>query len=234
MGAHRNKRGLMAPQPAAQIAALDFAHQSQAVDRAFALASAASTDAELDASADVLASCIDRLLAIPARAPAELAQKVRGQAWRFTDAGDLADEAQRRRVFASTDTRDDDAKGLLTVYLDLTAQASATPTADLTQIITGAREAFAAFEAVCRQTDEVQARNDGRVVTAADLRAYERTLAAVDKALTDVRSYPANRFADALAKQDFLRSTWHFADEDNARANYDALLADMRRLGGVQ
>lgn len=125
MGQRNNKRGLMAPQSAAQIAALDFAHASEAMDRAFKLAAAAKTEAELDGTADVLAECIDRLLSIPARSPAELAQKVRGQAWRFTDAGDLADEAQRRRLFDSTDKRDDDAKGLLTIYLDLAAMSEA-------------------------------------------------------------------------------------------------------------
>ena len=125
MAKQRNKRGLMAPQPAAQIAALDFAHASEAMDRAFKLADSAKTDAELDGSAAVLVDCIYRLLSIPARSPAEVAQKVRGQAWRFTDAGDLADEAQRRRLFSSEDKRDDEAKGLLAIYLDLAAMSAA-------------------------------------------------------------------------------------------------------------
>lgn len=122
----RTKRGLMAPQPAAQIAALDFAHQSEAMDRAFKLVASAKGDAEADAAFDVLGDCIDRLLSIPARTPGEIAQKVRGQAWLHTAATvDLADEADRRSLFASTEKRDEDAKGLLTIYLDLAALSEA-------------------------------------------------------------------------------------------------------------
>lgn len=115
-----DKRGLLAPQPAADLASLDFAHQSEAMDRALALSYAAKTDDQASAAAGFAADCIDKLLAIPARTPAEIAQKLRGYAWRFSDAGDLSRPEDRRRLLASDDQRDDDAKGLLAMYLDLT------------------------------------------------------------------------------------------------------------------
>lgn len=120
-----NKRSFMAPQPAAQIAALDFTHQSEAFRRALAASEAAHQSRDIDAAdaACTLAGEIaDRLLGIPTTNPAQIAEKVNAFCFANHLSVDLANAADQRRVAESDH---DGAKGLLAIYLDLTTQAPA-------------------------------------------------------------------------------------------------------------
>lgn len=116
-----NKRSFMAPQPAAQIAALDFTHQSEAFRRALAASEAAhqpqSRDIDAADAASALAGEIaDRLLGIPTSNPAQIAEKVAAFCFSNHLCLDLANPAHQRRVAESDH---EEAKGLLAIYLDL-------------------------------------------------------------------------------------------------------------------
>lgn len=120
-----NKRSFIAPQPAAQIAALDFTHQSEAFRRALAASEAAHQSRDIDAAdaACTLAGEIaDRLLGIPTTNPAQIAEKVNAFCFANHLSVDLANPADQRRVAESDH---DGAKGLLAIYLDLQARAEA-------------------------------------------------------------------------------------------------------------
>lgn len=113
------KRGFIAPQPAAQIAALDFTHQSEAFRRALAASEAAHLSRDLDAAdaACTLASEIaDRLLGIPTTNPAQIAEKIAAFCFSNHLSVDLANPAHQRRI---ADSDHEEAKGLLAIYLDL-------------------------------------------------------------------------------------------------------------------
>lgn len=113
------KRGFIAPQPAAQIAALDFTHQSEAFRRALAASEAAHKTRDLDAAdaASALAGEIaDRLLGIPTSNPAQIAEKVAAFCFSNHLSLDLANPAHQRRIAESDH---EEAKGLLAIYLDL-------------------------------------------------------------------------------------------------------------------
>lgn len=124
MGTTRRKRGLMAPQPAAQIAALDFAHVSEAFDRALAVYRATSQDDDQEAFAAairVVDATAEALCAIPAEDRASIAKKVAAAAWLSEDdAFDFADPAVVRRI-AEAGSEQRHVKALLAIFLDLTA-----------------------------------------------------------------------------------------------------------------
>lgn len=111
------KRGFIAPQPAAQIAALDFTHQSEAFRRALAVLQS-TPELEANNAALAVANEIgDRLLSIPTSDPAQIAEKVSAYAWLHTETGrTLTDQASQWAIAEGTD---DAAKGLLAIYLDL-------------------------------------------------------------------------------------------------------------------
>lgn len=113
----KDKRGLVAPRPAAALAALDFAHASEAYRRAMALPT--PTEDAFAAAEEVRDQCADRLLAIPTTNPAQIAEKVSAYAYRHVIApAPLSDQATQWRIAESDD---DAAKGLLAIYLDLMA-----------------------------------------------------------------------------------------------------------------
>jgi hypothetical protein len=118
-----NKRGLVAPQPAAALAALDFAHASEAFRRALSLPTG-PTEADTDAAAEVVAQCADRLLGIPTTRPAHIAEKVAAYAWLANVSPNLSDPATQYRI---AEGQDDTAKGLLAIYLDLMKLADTQP-----------------------------------------------------------------------------------------------------------
>jgi hypothetical protein len=118
------KRSFMAPQPAAQIAALDFAHQSEAFRRALAASEAAHRSRDIDAAdaaCKLAGEIADRLLGIPTTNPAQIAEKVNAFCFANHLSVDLANPADQRRVAESDH---DGAKGLLAIYLDLASITS--------------------------------------------------------------------------------------------------------------
>ena len=120
-----NKRGFIASQPAAQIAALDFTHQSEAFRRALVASEAAHQSRDLDAAdaAGALAGEIaDRLLGIPTSNPAHIAEKVAAFCFSNHLGLDLANPAHQRRI---AESGHEEAKGLLAIYLDLQDRAAA-------------------------------------------------------------------------------------------------------------
>lgn len=117
----RNQRGLMAPQPAAQIAALDFIHAREAFDRAMTLAHSSNID-EADAAAEEASRLAERLIEVPAKTPAQIAEKVRAYMWRSVLSVDVARVEARYRI---ADSDSDHAKSLLAIYLDLTRLSEA-------------------------------------------------------------------------------------------------------------
>jgi len=112
-----NKRGLMPSQPAAAIAALDFAHQWEAFRRALQIIDSAADFATRDAANEEAARIADSLLSIPVRQPQAISAKVAAYAWwHLAGSPDLSDPATQWRI---ADSDNDAAKGLLAVYLDL-------------------------------------------------------------------------------------------------------------------
>lgn len=149
-----HKRGLMAPQPAAQIAALDFAHASEALARAFAAAKVVKGEAATETVADVIAERADRLLSIPSANPAQIAEKVSAFAWLHNHASQpFSDRDTRLRI---ADTGTEAAKGLLAIYLDLIgldeAKAEARAAWD---------SALAAYQAAKAKANAIEAEEDG-------------------------------------------------------------------------
>lgn len=142
-----NKRGFIPPQPAAALSALDFAHASEAFRRALALDGPGGTEEESDAVGEVIAQCADRLIGIPTTNPAHIAEKVAAYAWLHNVSPNLSDQATQWRI---AEGDDDAAKGLLAIYLDLTAQTEAERAAQHTweQAVDRFQAAVVALDAV--------------------------------------------------------------------------------------
>lgn len=160
MRQHRKKRGLMAPQSADQIATLDFAHASEAFDRALAVYRAASQDDDQEAFAAairVVDATAEALCAIPTRDRASIAKKVAGAAWLSEDdAFDFADPSVVRRV-AQAGPEERHAKALLAIFLDLTApetDPNAGLLAEVDAVLALERAVQAGDRAVEREWDE--------------------------------------------------------------------------------
>jgi hypothetical protein len=116
-----NKRGLMPSQPAAALSALDFAATAEALRRARTVgedAARTGDDLATEAAADLVAELSDRLISTPISDPAKIAEKVAAFAWLHNTASGLDNPAQQRWI---AENGGDSVKGLLAIYLDLTA-----------------------------------------------------------------------------------------------------------------
>lgn len=160
MARHRNKRGLMAPQSARQISALDFAHASEAFDRALAVYRATSQDDDQEAYAiaiRVVDATAEALCGIPATDRASIAKKVAAAAWLSEDdAFDFADPAVVRRV-AESGPEERHTKALLAIFLDLTVpevDPNADLLAEMDTVLAFERAVQAGDRAVEREWDE--------------------------------------------------------------------------------
>lgn len=111
----------MAPQPAAQIAALDFLHASEAFNRAMGLVHGSDCSIA-DGAADEASRLAERLIEVPAATPAQIAEKVRAYMFRSVLSVDLSRIEARYRI---AEGDHDDAKSLLAIYLDLMCLAEA-------------------------------------------------------------------------------------------------------------
>ncbi len=150
-----NKRGLMSPQPASALSALDFAATSEALRRARTAgedAARAGDELATEAAADLVAELSDRLISTPISDPAKIAEKVTAYAWLHNTASGLDNPAQQRWI---AENGNDAAKGLLAIYLDLTAGQPDRSAWDAA--VSAVNEAMAKVEAINaleRETDE--------------------------------------------------------------------------------
>ncbi|HYC98499.1 hypothetical protein [Brevundimonas sp.] len=142
------KRGFVPAQATASVQSLDFAAAAEAFRAAVALDGTATSEAENDATADLIAERADRLIGVPASDPAQIAEKVNAFLWLHgCTSGNLSDPATQRRIATS---QNEPAKGLLALYLDLTALADARAVARA-----GWDSALAAYEAAQAMEDAV-------------------------------------------------------------------------------
>lgn len=119
-------RAAFAPaQATAAASALDFDHIREELNRARAagdVAAASDDEAATADAADKIADLSDKLIGIPMTDPAAIAEKVAAYAWLHNIAGHLGEPAQQWHI---ADHGSDEAKGLLAIYLDLTAAKAA-------------------------------------------------------------------------------------------------------------
>ncbi|WP_426046065.1 hypothetical protein [Brevundimonas sp. TWP3-1-2b1] len=136
--ARPNKRGFIPPQPAAALSSLDFAAASQAFDRAQALVEKdGNTDEQVRAALFAAKDFADKLLGLPTHDPVQIGQKIAAYEWLHGDSPGLLTDPAVRKWVASNGK--DASKGLLAIYLDLTAKRL-DPNADYISRATAALE----------------------------------------------------------------------------------------------